>query len=766
MSLTSTIVTPVFDLGFTVSYIVAIFAVPVLFYDHLEPDYYLYIISVAIIYIASGFVAVYFFSKQLKGWELWKLLMVTMVAQISLEWASWLLVVSAYSIGISANTYFSSEWRINDGCLNEEHKDRSSNLPAWKDAKVHPNNQDTQSPGLSCESFVVLGLSGIDIHDLDDNENENGKAVSHLPTKVDLTKFPRIQRFVSYLSQVPSNGPTAYFWAFVEIAVSVFGERCTNVNMLGLESVSYILSDTLSRGSAVAIVLIMLGFSAEWSRCFGSINLQAFAWEVALSFLISFASEVLMTMWERLYMQYDLLLVVEMMKEAKFDWRFYCALVCMAGTSLSNFMLAESGSAKTVYFQWKILTTWQAWQNVAFINIAQICLEAVSLLLVLSAFTIGVSANTYFHPDWVDSVMTVLYLGFAFPLAKTVVLAFIRKSPFWTSTRKRLQQAGVDEKILLQSEVRFFILYDILFGVAGRVLVYRTRNLTTYVLSVLGASAFRFLCRFINSAFWLKNMTAWESKLTVISSKVQAKTGGEDIITRNGKVHPEPSSLPVYGSNIKPIDIDMTNIKFNKEEQVASSNTHDIEIFDTVEGGKYYNSMSCISEMADLSQFPRIQSFVRYLCSIPDTGFLGTAWSLVEAAASVLGEKYVNANVVGVESVISFLTDTISRATAGVIVLIMLGYDAPWSTCFGTIEPEVAAWEILASIGFGLLVETVTTMWEISYTNYDLRVVVEMVEDTKLDWRYHLVLAGVTGTSLAIFMLAETGVLKYNPCFS
>ncbi|KAJ3329868.1 hypothetical protein HDU76_006980 [Blyttiomyces sp. JEL0837] len=87
---------------------------------------------------------------------------------------------------------------------------------------------------------------------------------------------------------------------------------------------------------------------------------------------------------------------------------------------LLQFAIYIMRGASVVYFQWKTLfaSGWRAWLSV----------------------------------EWVDSIMTMLYLGFAFPLAKGVILALIRKSPFWTSTRGRLKQAGADEKTMFQSE--------------------------------------------------------------------------------------------------------------------------------------------------------------------------------------------------------------------------------------------------------------------------------------------------------------------------
>ncbi|KAJ3332148.1 hypothetical protein HDU76_001135 [Blyttiomyces sp. JEL0837] len=149
-----------------------------------------------------------------------------------------------------------------------------------------------------------------------------------------------------------------------------------------------------------------------------------------------------------------------------------------------------------------------------------------------------------------------------------------------------------------------------------------------------------------------------------------------------------------------------------------------------------------------------------------------TTNNLYDLATSAIKILRVDSNTnrtletIAVESLAHITSDTLSRATAICIFLILIN-PAQWSTCIshGKIPSEITAIEVSSMMILPFLVDILYMIWEHHNYGYSLKEAIDMLELARLGWKTYVMMIGVGTTCMATVVTVETGIFRYNPCF-
>ncbi|KAJ3332341.1 hypothetical protein HDU76_000570, partial [Blyttiomyces sp. JEL0837] len=140
-----------------------------------------------------------------------------------------------------------------------------------------------------------------------------------------------------------SQAHTSKFLHLVEATISILELGNTSVECIGLEAIAYIISDLISKVSAIVVVFILLGYNSAWSLCGESIDLNVGAIEAVALVGISLFIEIPYTLWEASELGYELGDVIEVFRSVKLGWQSYGLFVTSAGSAVVTMVAVDAG---------------------------------------------------------------------------------------------------------------------------------------------------------------------------------------------------------------------------------------------------------------------------------------------------------------------------------------------------------------------------------------------------------------------------------------
>ncbi|KAJ3265188.1 hypothetical protein HDU76_012080, partial [Blyttiomyces sp. JEL0837] len=134
---------------------------------------------------------------------------------------------------------------------------------------------------------------------------------------------------------------------------------------------------------------------------------------------------------------------------------------------------------------------------------------------------------------------------------------------FWQGLVKRLKESGSSDVAVMTHELRLYYLYDMLFALAGKMMIMRAPNFPTFILSLLGSAAFRIFMRFISAVLTLRRLAPVNKVFPadIVSTENQ-------IIIATAPVEPIQD---VDDANLPIIDCDGNQELTNDPEQIRKS---------------------------------------------------------------------------------------------------------------------------------------------------------------------------------------------------
>ncbi|KAJ3320034.1 hypothetical protein HDU76_000401 [Blyttiomyces sp. JEL0837] len=369
------------------------------------------------------------------------------------------------------------------------------------------------------------------------------------------------------------------------------------------------------------------------------------------------------------------------------------------------------------------------------------------------------------------SAMTVVYIGLVYPVTQGVLMYLFRGTPFWEGVRRRIKTLGGTDLDLLTNEISFHYISDIMFGIPGKVLVLRISHLPT----LLTATMIRLLSRYSNSIFISRRVRKSKNPTTNMFSSSNVDRVTAKIIPIIDDQDDE-NNLPHYNST------NQDQIK-NTETEAESQ----LEVEDHY-GGQSHSEISPeksnhITDESDDSLFRRDKEVQ---IEIEDNnGTLGQQSSqtlsktqqevetpddeqkltIFEKAVKVITVPHETIEAVGLEGMAYMTSDFLLKLSAIVFIFIMLGYDASWSSCFGSIDLSKTAIKAVVLVLSSIAIEVPYTLWERGHVGYNLDEVVGTLSRVEVGWGQAVMMLLSALFCLTCFMSVEAGVFQHNPCF-
>ncbi|KAJ3310313.1 hypothetical protein HDU76_003403 [Blyttiomyces sp. JEL0837] len=398
-------------------------------------------------------------------------------------------------------------------------------------------------------------------------------------------------------------------------------------------------------------------------------------------------------------------------------------------------------------------------------------------LLLVGSFTIGYS-TTELTENWMISMGTILYLAVIYPLAKSAIMWALQKQIFWVTLQKRLKENGASESVLLAQQMNLYYLYDLLLSLAGKILLLRAPpNLPTFYLSLAASTLSRIGSRFLAAILSFRRIVA-EGRFTPLPSR-QATV----LTRRNHTVIARMPTFRVQGI-VKPVrkitpdelEEDVQLPKFDFENQITSPCTIVLtEENDSLDGpSKVVTRTSLVGEMNPSFQLRMAQKIESNVTSSnlqlnndksSKVAYSSRFLDFVEQTVVVLDIENSQLESIGICGFAGMISDLMSKLAAGMIVFIMLGYDASWAECRGSVDVKNLAIEFVSTLAVTLLVDIPYTIFEMRDVGYNLTAVIAAVGEVQLGWSLYAFLLCAAASCLCAFITAEVGIWEDSECF-
>ncbi|KAJ3323315.1 hypothetical protein HDU76_013683 [Blyttiomyces sp. JEL0837] len=417
----------------------------------------------------------------------------------------------------------------------------------------------------------------------------------------------------------------------------------------------------------------------------------------------------------------------------------------------------------------------------------------VTWILLTGSFIVGYNASGI-ADNWTVSMGTVLYIGMFYPLGKSALMWVLQRQLFWVTLRKSLKKAGADEIVMLGYQMNVFYIYDLLFSLAGKILILRARNLFTFYLSLLGSTAFRISSRFLASVLLLRRMMeeanhpipspALSSMTMVATGKVSptvegshdimlpsyANSGSDPVITSDLNLsctstiaieafRKELGTLALEDKSNTTIQSSLTNfvIKPADERVILPSSSKQSPTTIPFQ-------INLLSLQHRLAQKLKLQMETRQELEPSTTPrFL----DFIEQTVVVLDLETKTLESIGICGIASITSDLFSKFSAAIIVFMMLGYNSTsWSECHGTIDLTRLLIEVCSTVGITLIIDIPYTIYEMKEVGYDLGLVVETFSKVQMGWSLYAFLVCAAGSCLCTFITAEVNLFTDSQCFN
>ncbi|KAJ3314114.1 hypothetical protein HDU76_002478, partial [Blyttiomyces sp. JEL0837] len=305
---------------------------------------------------------------------------------------------------------------------------------------------------------------------------------------------------------------------FFEVAISTLELENKVVEEIGIESMTIITSELTTRLCAIATVFIILGFEAPWSTCYGAIDLASTGMKAGVLIATTLCIEIPFTIWESYRADYNIDKVFQALKSVEFGWQSYGMFVMSMASAIATMMAVEAViinnpfpnprrvNAKMEPRRTRLVLKDVLWD---YIRVAKATLWFPTIQEPsLARHITGDSSSSIFN-----SLATIAYIGFAYPIIKGTIVFYARKQIFWKRARKVLEDRGVGFLGILTLELRFHFLYALMFATPEKILSIRIHDQTTFFVSLISSTTIRLLARYCNSGFKRRKVFAENRKV-------------------------------------------------------------------------------------------------------------------------------------------------------------------------------------------------------------------------------------------------------------
>ncbi|KAJ3314113.1 hypothetical protein HDU76_002477 [Blyttiomyces sp. JEL0837] len=381
------------------------------------------------------------------------------------------------------------------------------------------------------------------------------------------------------------------------------------------------------------------------------------------------------------------------------------------------------------------------------------------------------------------SIATIAYIGFAYPFIKGLITYAARSQTFWKRARKVLEGRKVGFMGILTFELRLHYTYGLMFGTPEKILAMRIHDLSTLVAS----TTVRLIARYFNSGFKKRKIV----QMAKVHPTSQPQLSGHEQLNSIKATVEIDRELPMFNENrpdknlktaidepplisiIPRIDHEVASPSTSEDEgQYSGRQDPNTEVKGSINSIHLKNfevplsqsMMSMSLEDMEATDVRRKGSILSYIIenvkkrSEQADGKDSTATKLLnvfEVAVSVLELDNILVEGVGIESVAAITSELIAKLCAIVVIFILLGFQASWSSCYGSIDLTTAGIKAASLIATTLFAEIPYMLWESYRVGYDLEKVFNASKNVKLGWQSYGMFVMSTASATATMMTVE-----------
>ncbi|KAJ3316892.1 hypothetical protein HDU76_001487 [Blyttiomyces sp. JEL0837] len=268
----------------------------------------------------------------------------------------------------------------------------------------------------------------------------------------------------------------------------------------------------------------------------------------------------------------------------------------------------------------------------------------------------------------------------------------------------------------------------------------------------------------MNSVFKLQKIVVADSNPPLTQSKIKEPVPtSSPAIKASKKIAPEDNDLPSY---------EVEDSK--QQENVAKELSINIEDDEGKDGSNENKTKPQVLRTATLPPVQRRNSSMMHVTNIVidisektsrHCVLLDHLLHFIQQTIAVHTMTEGKLEYIGVEGMAYMTSDLIAKCSAICIVFVMLGFNASWSSCVGSITLKTFAIESACAVAVTYLIEIPFTLWEANQLGYDLVEVIRIFKIVKFDWQSYGILILCSASSLTIMMVVEAGLFAHNACF-
>ncbi|KAJ3316565.1 hypothetical protein HDU76_001707 [Blyttiomyces sp. JEL0837] len=307
---------------------------------------------------------------------------------------------------------------------------------------------------------------------------------------------------------------------------------------------------------------------------------------------------------------------------------------------------------------------------------------------------------------------------------------------------------------MLSLELRFYIIYDIMFGTPGRILALRIDDLATdshELPEYDDDDEGELEGRVPNDGFEIED---GRTTVSYVSNSMEV-TKPEAVVTY--KSTPRFTRRETIMTRIATGYTSVRGVKMPSRMAVTSPEEIPSVIVDDTD-----------KKIPDQQEPP--QSKAKPLTGILKHYKIGRriillVLTFLEEVVSVLEMDENTLECIGIEGLAAIVSDTISKVSAIATVLILLGIRVSWSSCLDLVDMDRVLLQSGLLVAATIFIEIPYMLWEANQVGYNLNDVIDTFRNIRLGWQCYGMFLFSTATAAAIMIAVEFGMFSKNLCF-